>query len=170
MIFVTVGTHEDAFDRLIKEIDELKGHEILEDEIFIQIGYSNYKPKHCRYEELLGFQDMDEYVKQARIVITHGGPGSIMLPLRYGKVPIVVPRQSKFKEHVDDHQVLFAKKLESLQKIMAIYDISDLNEAIKRYGSNNIIATQEVKSNADNFAKALDKICLDLVQGKNKGD
>ena len=42
MIFVTVGTHEQAFDRLIKYIDDLKIKGVIKEEVIIQTGYSNY--------------------------------------------------------------------------------------------------------------------------------
>ena len=45
MIFVTVGTHEQPFDRLVKAIDELKRDQLITDDIFIQTGYSTYSPK-----------------------------------------------------------------------------------------------------------------------------
>ena len=49
MIFVTVGTHEQQFDRLIKYVDELN----LPEEVIIQRGYSDYIPRNCRAEKLL---------------------------------------------------------------------------------------------------------------------
>ena len=36
MIFVTVGTHEQSFERLVKEIDELKGSGVINEEVIIQ--------------------------------------------------------------------------------------------------------------------------------------
>ena len=36
MIFVTVGTHEQQFNRLIEEIDRLKGNGIIKDEVIMQ--------------------------------------------------------------------------------------------------------------------------------------
>ena len=45
MIFVTVGTHEQPFNRLIEEIDKLKGDGIIKEEVIIQKGFSNYEPK-----------------------------------------------------------------------------------------------------------------------------
>ena len=48
---------------------------------------------------------MNELVEKARIVITHGGPSSFLMVLQKGKIPIVVPRQKQFDEHVNDHQV-----------------------------------------------------------------
>ena len=41
MIFVTVGTHEQPFNRLIQKVDELKRDGIIKDEVIIQTGYRN---------------------------------------------------------------------------------------------------------------------------------
>ena len=93
MIFVTVGTHEQQFNRLIEEIDRLKGNGTIKDEVIMQTGYCTYKPKYCKWSELLPYDQMLENVEKADIVITHGGPSSFIMPLQIGKIPIVVPRQ-----------------------------------------------------------------------------
>ena len=62
MIFVTVGTHEQAFNRLIQKIDELKRDGIIEDEVIMQIGFSTYEPKYCKWKKLLPYQKMVQYV------------------------------------------------------------------------------------------------------------
>ncbi len=113
MIFVTVGTHEQGMDRLFIELDRLIESKQITEEVFVQIGYSKYKPKYYKYKKMIGYDEMDKYVKKADIVITHGGPGSIFHPLQYGKIPIVVPRNPEFNEHVDEHQILFTKRLEN---------------------------------------------------------
>lgn len=165
MIFVTVGTHEQPFDRLVKEIDTLKLTNKLTDDIFIQSGYCEYSPEHCKYQEFISFQKMNKFAKQARIIITHGGPGSIMLALNQGKIPIVVPRQEDHGEHVDNHQVLFTKRLDKKEEIIGVYEIEKLYEKISRYdelckqirSSNQIRAGSS--SNISAFIKKLDEIC-----------
>ena len=107
MIFVTVGTHEQGLERLLVELDNLIENGSIKEEVFAQIGYSSYKPRNYQYKKMIGYSEMDSYVQKARIVITHGGPGSIFHPLQYGKIPIVVPRDPNFNEHVDNHQILF---------------------------------------------------------------
>ena len=57
---------------------------------------------------------MIQKIKDAKIVITHGGPSSFIIPLQYGKTPIVIPRMRKYGEHVNDHQVDFCKKYSSV--------------------------------------------------------
>ena len=48
MIFVTVGTHEQQFDRLVEAVDRLGENGDFDEEIIIQIGYSTYKPRFCK--------------------------------------------------------------------------------------------------------------------------
>lgn len=74
MIFVTVGTHEQPFNRLVKKIDELKGNGTIQDDVFIQTGFSTYEPKNCQWSKLIPYNQMIKNVEDARIVITHGGP------------------------------------------------------------------------------------------------
>lgn len=135
MIFVTVGTHEQGMDRLFIELDRLIENGSVKEEVFAQIGYSSYLPKHYKYKNMIGYDEMDEWVRKANIIITHGGPGSIFHPLQYGKVPIVVPRNPEFNEHVDKHQILFTKRLEKQGKVLAVYDIKELNYIIKNHSS-----------------------------------
>lgn len=151
MIFVTVGTHEQSFERLIKEIDELKGNGIIKEDVFIQTGFTDYIPKNCEWSKLISFKDMDKKVSDARIVITHGGPASFIAPLQKGKIPIVVPRQFEFNEHVNNHQVDFAKQVEKRKKnIIVVYDIKDLKDKILNYDK---IIKQMNSSNSSNNGK-----------------
>lgn len=90
MIFVTVGTHEQPFNRLIQKVDELKKEGVITEDVIIQTGFSTYEPKYCQWSKLIPYQQMIKNVADARIVITHGGPASFIMPLQIGKTPIVV--------------------------------------------------------------------------------
>ena len=111
MIFVTVGTHEQPFNRLIQEVDHLVETGVIKEEVFIQTGYSIYEPKFCQWSRLISFDQMSKFMQKADIIITHGGPATFMSAITNGKKPIVVPRQEKFGEHVNDHQVDFARNV-----------------------------------------------------------
>ncbi|HEU9700561.1 TPA: multidrug MFS transporter, partial [Streptococcus pneumoniae] len=113
MIFVTVGTHEQQFDRLIKEFDRLKEENLIQEEVFIQTGYSNYVPKYCKWEKIISYEKMNQFIEEADTIVTHGGPATFMAIIAKGKTPIVVPRQKKFGEHVNDHQMNFCSKISS---------------------------------------------------------
>ena len=82
MIFVTVGTHEQPFDRLIKKVDELKRDGIIKEDVMMQTGFSTYEPKYCRWSRLIPYQEMVKNVTDARIVITHGGECEIIWTTR----------------------------------------------------------------------------------------
>lgn len=112
MIFITVGTHEQPFDRLLKCIDNMIENGMITEEIICQKGFTDYEPKNYKAEKLISYEEMQDNIKKARIVITHGGPASFIAPLTVGKIPIVVPRQKKYDEHVNDHQFEFAKEVE----------------------------------------------------------
>lgn len=134
MIFVTVGTHEQPFNRLIKAVDELKRDGVITEDVIMQTGFSTYEPKYCEWSKLIPYQDMIKNVEKARIVITHGGPASFIMPLQIGKTPIVVPRQYQFNEHVNDHQVEFARNVaKRMGTIILVEDISKLNDVITNY-------------------------------------
>ena len=158
MIYVTAGTHEQGFDRLIKEIDRLKGENVIKEDVIIQKGYTNYNPINCITYDLVGYDDMKKYQKEARIIITHGGPASFIDPLTIGKIPIVVPRQKKFGEHVNNHQVEFVKQIVTRDNcIIPVYNISDLEDKIVNYDKIVSIIKDNYKSNNKNFCKKLDQ-------------
>lgn len=159
LIFVTVGTHEQQFNRLIKRIDELKEQNIFKDDVYIQTGYSTYEPKYCKYKKLLSYDEMDAMYHKADIIITHGGPASFMKALELKKIPIVVPRQLKFEEHVNDHQVEFTKLVEErFGSIIGIYDIDSLQETIINYQTIINSANSSVKSNNYEFNTKLSEL------------
>ena len=133
MIFVTVGTHEQQFNRLIKEVDRLKGEGFIQDDVFIQTGFSDYEPVHCQWKALISYDEMNRYMDEADIVITHGGPATFMGVISKGKRPIVVPRQEKFGEHVNDHQVEFVKKISREYGLIIVEDVKKLLENLEIY-------------------------------------
>ena len=159
MIFVTVGTHEQQFNGLIKFVDELKRDKVIVEDVIMQTGFCTYQPKYCEWHKLISYKDMEKNVRDARIVITHGGPASFIMPLQIGKVPIVVPRQEIFHEHVNNHQVDFAKQIEKrMGTIIPIYNIEDLKDTIINYDSIVASMNSSMGSNNKQFNKKLGKI------------
>lgn len=164
MIFVTVGTHEQPFNRLVQEIDNLKRDGIITEDVIIQTGYSTYEPKYCQWDKLIPYKQMIKNVEDARIVITHGGPASFIMPLQIGKTPIVVPRQKKFDEHVNDHQVEFARNVaERMGTIIPVENINELKDIILSY--DNIVETMGhgMNSNNEKFCNEFEKIVINII-------
>ena len=165
MIFVTVGTHEQQFDRLIEYMDARKADGSIDEEVIIQTGYSTFEPKHCRWQKLFPYPEMVGLVEQARIVITHGGPSSFIMPLQVGKVPIVVPRQKAFDEHVNDHQVEFCRAVAERQKnILLVEDVAQLGKVIENYDLAAARLNNTQNSNNRKFCEDFSKLAEDLLR------
>lgn len=147
MIFVTVGTHEQPFNRLIKKVDELKRDGVIKDDVFMQIGYSTYEPKYCKWAKMITYQQIEQYMNEADKIITHGGPATFMSVLSKGKKPIVVPRLVDFGEHVNNHQLEFAKKV--LDRGYQITVISTLdNKLLSNVLQENTVINKTINNNS----------------------
>lgn len=153
MIFVTVGTQDVPFDRLIKSVEsEIKKGNINE-EVIVQSGPSKLTSKHMKIINYMDIDEFKEYIKKSRIVITHGGVGTIIDSLNAGKVVIVAPRLQKYKEHVNDHQLQIVKKFSDLGYIIPLNDVKKLNIALKEA---EIFKPKKYESNTENFIKLID--------------
>lgn len=165
MIFVTVGTHEQPFNRLVEYIDNLKKNGIVKEEIVIQIGYCTYEPKYCKWQKLYPYHQMLELIKKARIVITHGGPSSFIMPLQIKKIPIVVPRQKIYGEHVNDHQVSFAQEVsQRMGTIITVVDVNNLDNVILNYDELVSKMINGTKSNNAKFNENLEIIVNTMMK------
>ena len=162
MIFATVGTHEDPFNRLVGELDRLAGEGQLQEPVIIQYGYSQ-APKHCTGDKMMPFAVVQQHMRDARVVLTHGGPASIMQALSHGKIPIVVPRQPAFGEHVDGHQVAFAQRL--ADRVLVLLDIGDLGGMLRNYESliARLPSPEPPAERARAFSGKLDALCRGLL-------
>lgn len=169
MIFVTVGTHEQQFDRLVRRIDELKGKGMIREDVMIQTGYSQWKPRNCEWSQWLPYQEMVRYVDEARIVITHGGPSSFLMPLKMGKVPVVVPRKKEFGEHVNNHQVDFVRELNANGTcLVTVEDIENLGEVLAHYDQYSAVCQEGPGENNARFNRQMIHMVEQLMRPKRR--
>jgi len=162
VIFATVGTHEDPFDRLVHELDRLVESGELTEPVHIQRGYSA-PPRACTHDAMMPFVAVQARMREARVVVSHGGPATIMQALALGKVPVVVPRQSAFGEHVDDHQVRFASRI--ADRVLVVLDIADLGPTLRDHAAR-VAGMGEGAGGPERaraFAARLDALCAALV-------
>jgi UDP-N-acetylglucosamine transferase subunit ALG13 len=127
VIFVTVGTHQQAFQRLL---DGLRG--LPDEELVVQYGYGRPPANATEAAAFFGYQEMLDLMTRARVVVTHAGVGSILTARRVGHTPVVVPRLHGFGEHVDDHQVALVRRFEEEGRVVAAWDLGDLPAAVAR--------------------------------------
>lgn len=163
MIFVTVGTHEQQFDRLVKYMD--KWADSHDEKVVIQTGFSTYEPKKAEWSKLYPYKTMTEMVDRARIVITHGGPSSFIMPLQVGKIPIVVPRNHEYGEHVNNHQIDFCRKVAERQgNIIVVEDVDKLGEMLEQYEYMVSGIKSGLLSNNMKFCEKFERIVGELLK------
>ena len=154
MIFVTLGSQKFQFNRLLAKLDELIVNGTIQEEVFAQIGYSDYKPLHFTYKEFLDREEFAATMTKCSTVITHGGTGAIIGAVKKGKKVIAVPRLSKYGEHVDDHQIQLLKQFDDMGIISACYEFEMLNKHYKNLQQREF---NKYQSNTKTIIDSIDK-------------
>lgn len=131
MIFITLGSQKFQFNRLLQAVDELIENDVIDDEVFAQVGYSDYEPKHFEYKQFLDREEFAAQEGDCDILITHGGTGAIIGAVKKGKKVIAVPRLAKYGEHVDDHQIQLIEQFKGQNLICGLDDTTELEEGLK---------------------------------------
>ena len=133
MIFVTIGSAVEGieFTRLIKKMDEIA--ERIDEEVIMQIGTASYEPKNAKYFRYTSYQENLSYFQKASLVIGHSGTGTILNARKFITPIIVVPRRHQYGEHVDDHQVELAHKMQRIPGIYVVYEVENLESVIKKF-------------------------------------
>ena len=141
MIFVTVGTHHDPFQRLLDGLSLLDG-----DELVVQYGPGGPPAGVARAADYLPFDEMLALFREADKVITHAGVGSILCATREGHVPLVVPRRHDLGEHVDDHQSELTRALAARGSVSAVWEVEELPQLLAAAQSRRAAEARPVPS------------------------
>jgi UDP-N-acetylglucosamine transferase subunit ALG13 len=145
VILVALGTHPQPMDRLVVALDQLIRDGMITEEVLIQSAVFGVRPQLGKSRAIMPFDELDAAIREASIVITHGGPGLIMAALAAGKRPLVVPRDPALHEHVDDHQMRFVRWLAQRRPIIPVWDVRDLGTLL----AGAAVAPSESRSSAD---------------------
>ncbi len=150
MIFVTLGTQDKPFNRLLEAIDREIDNGNIKGEVVVQAGCTKYESKNMKIFDLIPMDDFDKLMGECDYLITHGGVGSIVGGLNKDKKVIAVPRLEKYGEHVNDHQLQIIENFDKMGYIIGCLDLDELGDkikAIKKFKPN------KYKSNRDNMVK-----------------
>lgn len=151
MVLVTLGTQKQTFYRLLDQIENSS----LQDEIVVQAGSSvDYKSKKMKLFSFINYEKMEKYIQKADLIITHGGTGSILLPLQYNKKVIACARLSKYKEHVNDHQCELVSVFDKEGYILELHEDESLDAVLKKVKTFN---PKKYVSNTEHFIECLQK-------------
>ena len=134
MIFVSVGTT--TFEELVQRMDELAP--TLGEEVVCQIGRGVYTPKHCKYFRFA--PSLDDYLRRARLVIGHGGLGTVLGAVRHGKPFVGVSNPDR----PDLHQDEILGRFEVGNYIIWCRSLDQLDECIARAGKTAFATYTEV--------------------------
>ncbi len=132
-LFVTVGVERISFNRLLKIVDQYVFSGLFPNDTFIQIGHSSYHPQYCSYCRFLDYCDMEKRIAGSDIILSHAGMGTVILCLKHGKIPILFPRKVCYREHVDDHQLLFARIMSKEGLALAAFSSDELLKIYSNY-------------------------------------
>jgi len=132
--FVTLGLDRKPFTRLLELIDEAVEVNLLSRESLVQRGHTPFFTTNFRIVDFLPFTEMLQAITEADLVITHAGVGSVLLCLNAGRIPLVMPREGKRGEHVDNHQIEFAEVMAGSGKARAAFDGKDFFACLERAG------------------------------------
>jgi UDP-N-acetylglucosamine transferase subunit ALG13 len=129
-VVVSVGTDHHPFDRLVQWVDRwAQSHPDID--VVIQYG-SAQPPSHARSVRFVSHTELVANIGAAAVVVSHGGPATIAEAWRAGMIPLVMPRDSGFGEHVDNHQMTFVGVLASRGQVIEICSEMQLDESLRR--------------------------------------
>ena len=128
-VLATVGTDHHRFDRFVALLDDWAARHPDVD-VFVQHGSSD-APNVPKGVEYLPYDQLAAAMTTTDAVVCHGGPTTIIEARRLGHLPIVIPRKRALGEHVDNHQVRFAKRMGSLREIVVVDNQRELDAALE---------------------------------------
>ncbi len=152
-IFVTVGTQPHPFMRIFEMI-ELVAYEA---NYRMQTGTCDYQNDEYFVKRYIN--DFETEIKEADVIICHGGVGSILSGLENKKKIIAVPRRKDLEEHVNDHQIEVCQEFTDQGYILMAQTPEELEAALFK------IETFEPRayfSNKNNFVTKLEGIIEEL--------
>lgn len=153
MILVTLGTQDKPFPRLLDAIQKAIDEGIIKEEVIVQAGCTKYQSNDMKIFDLIPTDEFNQLVKKCRILITHGGVGSITSGLKAGKIVIAAARLSKYKEHTNDHQKEIVREF---AKAGYLVELKDFNQFGKTYEFAQKFKPKKFESNTEHFVSLID--------------
>lgn len=152
MILVTLGTQTQKFYRLL---DALENSNINEEIIVQAGGLADYESKKMKILKFIDYNKMNELIEKSSLIITHGGTGSIIMPLQKGKKVIACARLEKYKEHINDHQQEIVSVFANEGYILEFAEGDNINEIYKK---SKTFKPKKYVSNTENFISEIKKL------------
>ena len=107
-VVVTLGTINYSFRRLLERLVSILPPDV---EVLWQTGATDVTGLPIEAQASVPNAEFDGAVAAADVVVGHSGIGSAIATLEVGRCPVLVPREHRNDEHIDDHQQQIAREL-----------------------------------------------------------
>lgn len=144
MILVVLGTQDKRFERLLKVVEEAIDQGVIKEEVMVQAGCTVYDSSKMNVVDYVDMTTFEQWMKDCRLLITHGGVGTIMSGLRNKKPVIACARLAKYGEHHNDHQCEIIETFYEKGYLIPLRDGQSLKEVLS--AAENFVVP-EVESN-----------------------
>lgn len=153
MIFVTVGSQL-PFDRLVMAIDEWAKLNP-EETVVVQSIKSGYIPTYCELFDYIEPSKWQEMLNNAKLIVSHAGMGTILKCLDNKKPIVIMPRELKYNEIRNDHQLATIEKLVDHAGVYVTRDAQELKFFMQNIKHNNVTYPEFKSNNLDRLIKSL---------------
>ena len=153
MIFVTLGTQDKDFSRLLKAIDKEIEKGTIKEKVIVQAGHTKYESKNMEIFDLIPTDEFNEIIEKCDLIITHGGVGNILSAIKKNKPVIAAARLKKFKEHTNDHQKQIIGEFSKQGYILELRDFGKVGKMVEKAKT---FKAKKFKSNTNNMIKLIE--------------
>ena len=153
MILVTLGTQDKPFGRLLEKISEQIDNGKIKDRVVVQSGCTRFETDKMEMFDLIPMDEMESLTKEADLIITHGGVGSIIGGLKNNKKVIACARLKKYGEHTNDHQIQIIENFSKAGYIKALEEDGDLGKILEEIAD---FVPEQYESNTEKMIALVD--------------
>ena len=153
MIFVTLGTQDKPFRRLLEAIQKEIDSGNIKDKVLVQGGCTKIDTKDMEIFDQVSQDDFEDMMNKCDYLITHAGVGSIITGLKSNKKVLAVARLATYGEAANDHQIQLIENFSELGYIVGVTDLNDFGNALTKIKK---FKPSIYKSNTTKFIKQLE--------------
>ncbi len=149
---VSVGTYHFGFDRLMAWTESwLALHP--EAGATVQHGTSRTVAG-ADNREIIPHPELLDLYRKASVIVLQGGAGGVMDARELGILPVVVPRVPVDDEVVDDHQIVFARRLRDLGIVHVAESEAELHRLLDQALASTLPVRPEQRTETPGAAAA----------------
>lgn len=153
MILVSLGTQDREFTRLLKAVEKQIKLGNIKEKVIVQAGETKFESDCMEIFDLIPSQEFLKLLKECRVLITHGGVGTIIDGLHYHKKIIAAARLCEYGEHQNNHQQQIIQEFTKKHYILELKDFERLDEILKQLEH---FEPKEYESNTKEFISNLE--------------